>query len=223
MKKGKATRYSQEDKDAWFVEIIEAGIPATGAKSKQWWFDRVGYTPSSASMHYWISPRTRELSRQRIRRLRKESWRVILSRKIDSFFRQETRYEWSPSPQRIRTVDYKLKQKITVFSVKGTDKRKTFENMNFTTDELAEAWKKYNFNPDNLTVNCYLTGDLIDLKDPYGWHMDHIVPASKGGLNTIENCAPATRAANRAKADLLLEEFYELCEDVLNHRSGEPL
>lgn len=64
---------------------------------------------------------------------------------------------------------------------------------------------------------CYLTGDTIDFSSPKTYHLDHRVPRSKGGQNTLENCEVATKAANMAKADLTLEEFFELCIKVVKH------
>jgi 5-methylcytosine-specific restriction endonuclease McrA len=64
---------------------------------------------------------------------------------------------------------------------------------------------------------CYLTGDTIDFGDTASYSLDHRVPRSKGGLNTLENCEFATKAANFAKGDLSLEEFFELCVKVVKH------
>lgn len=64
---------------------------------------------------------------------------------------------------------------------------------------------------------CYLTGKVIDLKDPTSYELDHIVPKSRGGDSSLENLGFTTKIANRSKNNLLLAEFIQLCRDVLEH------
>lgn len=64
---------------------------------------------------------------------------------------------------------------------------------------------------------CYLTGVPIDLNKPRSYHLDHIVPKSRGGDDSLDNCQIACRDANQAKGDLLVEEFVELCNKVVKH------
>jgi 5-methylcytosine-specific restriction endonuclease McrA len=68
-----------------------------------------------------------------------------------------------------------------------------------------------------FTGKCYLTGRDIDLHKTSEYHLDHIVPRSKGGPGTLENCNFACKAANVAKGDLSLEEFQQLCVEVVKH------
>lgn len=66
---------------------------------------------------------------------------------------------------------------------------------------------------------CYLTGRKIDLEDGRSYHLDHIIPRSKGGDNSMDNCGLACKSANQAKTDLTLEEFIQLCREVVEkHR-----
>lgn len=68
---------------------------------------------------------------------------------------------------------------------------------------------------------CYLTGRKIDLEDGRSYHLDHIIPRSKGGDNSIDNCGLACKSANQAKTDLTLEEFVQLCGEVVErHKSN---
>jgi len=68
---------------------------------------------------------------------------------------------------------------------------------------------------------CYLTGRKIDLQDTRSYHLDHIVPRSKGGDNSLENLGLADRHANIAKSNLSIEELLQLCEDILTHNGYE--
>ena len=65
---------------------------------------------------------------------------------------------------------------------------------------------------------CYLTGKKINLDDSSTYSLDHRVPTAKGGKNDLENLEICSNAANKAKADLPLDEFYKLCEDILEWR-----
>lgn len=72
--------------------------------------------------------------------------------------------------------------------------------------------EKFGENP-----KCYLTGDCISYLVKESFNLDHIMPRSRGGTNSLDNLQLATPEANQAKADLLLPEFLELCEKVLKN------
>jgi 5-methylcytosine-specific restriction endonuclease McrA len=67
------------------------------------------------------------------------------------------------------------------------------------------------------STHCYLTGRELDIDDMNSWQVDHKVPHSKGGSNEIINLGITCKEANQAKSDLYLEEFLNLCRDVLVH------
>jgi 5-methylcytosine-specific restriction endonuclease McrA len=69
---------------------------------------------------------------------------------------------------------------------------------------------------DSVTT-CYLTGRKLDTSDVTTYQFDHIVPLSKGGESTFENLGITTPEANYAKGDLSVDEFIELCKDVLKN------
>lgn len=79
--------------------------------------------------------------------------------------------------------------------------------MNFTPQELMD---KISPSP-----KCYLTGDNINLEDSRSYELDHIIPRSKGGDNSLENCGVTVKMANRVKTDLVIDELIEICEKIL--------
>lgn len=79
----------------------------------------------------------------------------------------------------------------------------------FTIEQLME---KIGSRP-----KCYLTGREIDLSKSRTYSLDHIVPRSKGGDNSLENCGLTCSDANRAKNDLSLDEFISLCQSVVDN------
>jgi len=68
---------------------------------------------------------------------------------------------------------------------------------------------------------CYLSGRKIDLSQPWTYSFDHKHPLSKGGGGTIKNLGLTTREANYAKGDMILEDFLELCKDILENHGYE--
>jgi CRISPR/Cas system Type II protein with McrA/HNH and RuvC-like nuclease domain len=62
---------------------------------------------------------------------------------------------------------------------------------------------------------CYLTGREVDTTDTKTYHFDHIIPLSKGGDSSFENLGITTPEANMSKTNMTVEEFIDLCKDVL--------
>lgn len=103
----------------------------------------------------------------------------------------------------------KLKSKLERFSKMSNRKTAIYIKPSFTSDELLA---KIGDEP-----KCYLTGAKIDLENTKSWNLDHIIPRSKGGDNTLNNANICTKEANQAKSDTTLEEFLNLCKSVLEH------
>ena len=98
--------------------------------------------------------------------------------------------------------------KIRDFQKEGfnwNDKKRN--GLNYTVEDV----KKYiGDNP-----KCYLTGRDIDIFETTSYHFDHIIPRKKGGDNTLDNLGIACKEANMAKSDMNLNEFIDLCKEVL--------
>ena len=58
----------------------------------------------------------------------------------------------------------------------------------------------------------------IDIEKPNTYHLDHIIPTSKGGTNDINNLGLCLKEANYAKGELSIDELYQLCENILAWR-----
>ena len=69
-------------------------------------------------------------------------------------------------------------------------------------------------------TKCYLTGKDIDITtDDY--NLDHIVPICKGGTGDLDNVGITIPNANASKSGMTLEEYLQLCEDVLRYHKPE--
>jgi 5-methylcytosine-specific restriction endonuclease McrA len=64
---------------------------------------------------------------------------------------------------------------------------------------------------------CYLTGEPIDLNDSKSYQLDHIIPKSRGGDNSLDNCQIALKKANMSKSDMTYDEYVSLCKKVISH------
>lgn len=76
----------------------------------------------------------------------------------------------------------------------------------------TDVYEKYGEN-----FKCELTGRPLKWREPWAYEYDHIVPVSKGGSNEFENLQIVCREANRAKGDLMQDDFIRLCHQVIEH------
>jgi len=97
---------------------------------------------------------------------------------------------------------------ILVYKIRDFCKNESGSKMNFSVDDLLV---KIGNNP-----KCSLTGRIINLKDSSSYQLDHIIPKTKNGDNSIDNCQIVCKEANIAKSNLTIEEFKKLCKDVVN-------
>lgn len=107
----------------------------------------------------------------------------------------------------------KMKNKVEKFACRSIDKK---ENKNYKASKLTFTWQevltKFEENPV-----CYLTGDKLDLSKPSQLSLDHKIPVSKGGNNTLCNLGFTSHQANQSKSDMTVEEYLELCKKVLKN------
>ena len=123
-----------------------------------------------------------------------------------------------------------IHKKIHKFmSIKKSDSSKTFKPREKTLHKkLTSKIRKFGeykpmFNAKDLLKKigdnpiCYLTGEPIDLNDSKSYHLDHIVPKSRGGDNSLDNCGLASREANLSKTYMTYDEYVTLCRKVIDH------
>jgi hypothetical protein len=64
---------------------------------------------------------------------------------------------------------------------------------------------------------CYLSGEPINIYNPIEYSIDHIIPASKNGDNSIENAGLISLTINKMKDNLTVEEFINKCIQILKY------
>lgn len=168
-------------------------------KSRKEIIETLGCTKSAVCYH--LSPGQKMKSQLRNQKKRKkqplrEKWYRFLAK--------------SHTESEVRTTEIKraIYNKIRDFA----KDRKTLTMLEQPSYTFEQVMEKIGPSP-----RCYLTGKSIDLNEPRSYHLDHIVPAARGGDNSLNNMGICTREANFAKRDLTVEEFHQLCKDVVAH------
>lgn len=121
----------------------------------------------------------------------------VLNKKIYKF-NSEYNKDSSQHHTTDKTIIHKLSTKIRKFG----DYKPMFK--------AQELLNKIGDNPV-----CYLTGRPIDLNDSKSYHLDHIIPKSKGGDNSLNNCQISSRIANMSKTEMTYDEYISLCREVV--------
>lgn len=76
----------------------------------------------------------------------------------------------------------------------------------FNTDDVINKF--------GIDTYCYLSGEKINLfVDNY--HLDHKIPASRNGDNSLENLGITHETVNKMKSDLTPDELIEWCIKIL--------
>ena len=101
--------------------------------------------------------------------------------------RKKQKKYWAKNPEKAEAFNRKRRARLN-----------KVEHIPYTKEEVLE---KYG-------AECYICGTPIDLKAPrkagkkgweHGLHLDHLIPISKGGPDTIENIRPAHGVCNLSK------------------------
>lgn len=160
---------------------------------------------SEYAVDYWLYPKYREKIRaqQKERRKRANNWRAKLQGKIDRFKdRKISTYVQAKN----QSWDKILARKIRDF------RSKCLKMSKFGIKEVLEKF--------GTKTKCYLTGRDIDItKDDY--NLDHKIPVVQGGEGTLENLGFTIPIANASKFNMTLEEYLNLCEEVLRYHKPE--
>ena len=186
-----------------------------GPKVKELWgqgynhtqiVSKLGCVKSTVSYH--VNPNSKQKTNNRNKKRRQDN---PLRTKVQRFLSRPQHIPAAKASKDTRQAKYDTVRAIL------NKKREQFSR----TRKSGQPYNKYKFNMQELVDKiesnpvCYLTGRSIDLQDPSSYSLDHIIPRSKGGENTLENCRLACHDANQAKYDMDLEDFIELCKDVL--------
>jgi CRISPR/Cas system Type II protein with McrA/HNH and RuvC-like nuclease domain len=82
-------------------------------------------------------------------------------------------------------------------------------NYDFTREDVLNKF--------GVDTKCYLSGTPINMLRSNDYAFDHVIPVSKGGLNTLENLGITTKLVNRIKTDQTPEELFFWCKKILEY------
>lgn len=163
--------------------------------------ERLECNPSTVEYH--LNPNAKSRNTRKARRVRQNEH--PLAQKIRRF-RQQFELPIDP-PHYTSSMRKRLQRKVDRYHKSTRGER--IVNNTFTVNDLLE---KIGPNP-----TCYLTGEPIDLDDTRSYHLDHVIPRSRGGDCTLDNANICTKRANLSKGDMTHEEYVEHCRQVVNH------
>ena len=158
---------------------------------------------SKGTISYYCGDNQKEKKNNRQRKRRSSD---VVKTKVESFCCRS--YSGTETYTEDRHFLKILNIKIRFFSMNRKTKK---------TKQLFKAQDLINKLGENPV--CYLTGRPINLEDGRSYHLDHIVPISKGGDNSLDNCGITCKEANQSKHSLTKDEFIRLCQDVLNNHA----
>jgi predicted transcriptional regulator len=81
-------------------------------------------------------------------------------------------------------------------------------NLSFTIDDVISKF--------GVNTRCYLSGVPLNLFENE-YNFDHIIPASRGGLNDLDNLGVTHKVVNSMKSDMTPEEFINWCKIILEY------
>lgn len=171
--------------------------------------DRLGCSKGTIAYHCGAGQKKKTLSNTRRRRL------CPLRTKMEAFKYGKKKDFRNPFIEVIGSKKSVLRDKLIHFARMGTKANRMGYKFMFKLKDLIE---KIGSDP-----RCYWTGRKIDLKNRRSYNLDHLIPKSRGGDNSLENCVLACREANQGHSDSLPEEYINTCCEVAFHRGKQIL
>lgn len=169
--------------------------------------DILGCSKGTISYHCGVGQKEKTDSRRKKRR------ENIVKSKTDRFkYRKNELTEDKKKPIRERK---NVVESVRVFNKRDNSKKGDIDKdikPTFTWEDVIEKFGE--------NTMCYLSGVDINLY-VNNYSFDHIIPASRGGLNSLDNLGITHEIVNNMKGNLTPEELIEWCIKILKYNSYE--
>ncbi len=117
-----------------------------------------------------------------------------------------------------RNQQHYLSKKVEQFSNRKLYFKTASFQKNKKTFTVEDVISKF-----GIETKCYLTGCKINLINDTNYEFDHIIPASKGGLNTLDNLGITLKVANRVKHNCTVEELVNICKLIIKNVESKEI
>ena len=135
---------------------------------------------------------------------------------MESFKHRKKKNEFRDTLFKVSATNKKIiSSKISQFSRMGKKTKRFYCKFMFKEKDLM--------NKIGDEPRCYWTGRKINLDNGKSYQLDHFVPKSKGGDNSLENCVLACKEANQGRSDITSEDYIKLSCEVAVHKGKEIL
>lgn len=149
---------------------------------------------SKSTISYHCSDGQKEKSRERLRERRKN----VLLDKTERFLNRKSKNA-KESIRKFQKRDNSIKGSVNA-EIKTT----------FRWEDVLEKFGENTY--------CYLSGEDINLYENT-YSLDHIIPVSRGGGNTLCNLGITHKTVNNIKSDLTPDELIKWCIKILEYNN----
>lgn len=168
---------------------------------------------SKSTISYYCSEQGKEKTKERTDKYKEsnEYWKFI---KAVGWFKTD-RYKYRAGEKLKKAIDWnhKFRSACSRYRLRNKNKEHNMENTDYTYKDAIDHL-------GGTITKCYLTGREIDItKDDF--NLDHIIPASKGGTCELNNMGITIPEANSMKSNLLKEDLFDLCKEILEYNGYE--